>query len=498
MTGRTLSLVVGAIAILILTVGVSAAFPAWQPSPPSLAAATVTEGITYQGRLNGSGGNPVDGSVTMRFVVYDHEVAGSAVWDSGDMNVTVQDGLFTVTLGVDHADFNGQALWLSIIVEGLTLSPRHELSPAPYALGLRPGADIVGDAIAAGDAILAGVAPATGAALQADANGGVGLLSASQNNIAVHGASNNSWGGYFTSDGGYGLRVESNGDDHYDHGAYISSDAGYAVYAQSAANQALRGEAGDITGISQPLGTVGVAGIGANRGVYGASNNGVGVYGTTDTNYAGYFYSDGYRGLYASSPPGYFAGYFTNRGGSGQPGLYVNGTLNVNGSITATGSKAGYVVDISLNAGPEALEAGDLVAVVGVDDPVVGAIPVMRVVKATADNAAAVVGVVDQRFVVEEENGERLARPAEALPQNAAGNAIQAEEYLSVVTLGAFMHIKVDAAYGPIQPGDLLTPSPNPGHAMRASDASPGTIVGKALESWDSGQGAIAVYVTMQ
>lgn len=491
MTGRKLSLVVGGIAILILAVGVAAAFPAGQPSSPSLAAATVAEGITYQGRLTGSGGDPVNGAVTMRFVVYDHAVTGSALWDSGNMNVTVQNGLFTVTLGVDHADFNGQALWLSIIVEGLTLSPRQELSPAPYALGLRPGVDIVGDSIAASDAILAGVAPATGAALQADASGGVGLLSASKDNIAVHGASTNSWGGYFTSDGGYGIRVESNGEDSYDHGAYITSDGGFAVYAQSAENQALRGEAGDVTGISQPLGTVGVVGIGANRGVYGASAGGVGVYGTAQNNYAGYFHGQNYRSLYASSPSGYYAGYFTNRGGSGQPGIYVNG------AIVASGSKSGYVVDVSLNAGPHPLEAGDLVAVSGVDDPVVGAIPVMRVVKATAANAAAVVGVVDQRFVVAEENGERLARPA-ALPHEAAGAAIQTDQYLSVVTLGAFMKIKVDAAYGPIQPGDLLTPSPNPGHAMRVADPTPGTIVGKALESWDAGQGAIAVYVTMQ
>jgi hypothetical protein len=286
--------------------------------------------------------------------------------------------------------------------------------------------------------------------------------------------------------------VETSGPAHYDHGAYVTSVGGYGVYAQSANNQGVRGEAGNMTGISQPLGAVGVVGLGANRGVYGASGGGTGVYGTSNTNYAGYFYSNGYRGVYASSPSGYYAGYFTNRGGSSQPGIYVNG------SIVASGSKAGYVVDVCLNDGSDPLETGDVVAVVGVSEPVMGEIPVMRVVKATAENASAVVGVVDQRFVMEEENGESLARPDTAVPQLATNNAIQRGEYLSVVTLGAYKLIKVDASTGAIQPGDLLTPSPNPGYAMRAPDASPGTITGKALEALETGQGTIAVYVTMQ
>lgn len=109
-----------------------------------------------------------------------------------------------------------------------------------------------------------------------------------------------------------------------------------------------------------------------------------------------------------------------------------------------------------------------------------------------------VVSVVDQRFVVDEEGGEGLARPEATAPLHASDNAIQAEEYLSVVTLGAFTAIKVDATFGAIQPGDLLTPSPNPGYAMRVTDAAPGAIIGKALEALESGQGAIAVYVTLQ
>lgn len=489
---RRLSTIVSGITLLLLAAGVAGATANW-PHPSFIPAAlTVSSGISYQGRLTNPSGTPLDGTYTMRFIVYDAPVAGSALWDSGNLNVSVDDGLFNVKLGVDQASFDGRARWLSIIVAGETLSPRQEILPAPYALSLRPGADIVGDSIGAADATLAGYAPATGTALYADANGGAGIFGDSENSYGVWGSSNNSWGGYFTSEGGYGIRVDTSGLDHYDHGAYVTSVGGYGVYAQSANNQGIRAEAGDVTGISPPLGRVGVAGLGQLRGVHAASDTGIGIYGTSNSNYAGYFYSGAYRGVLASSASGYHAGYFTNRGGSTQPGIYVNGT------IVASGSKAGYVVDVCLNDGPDLLEVGDVVAVVGMSDPVVGEIPVMRVVKAIAANAGAVVGVVDQRFIVEESGGESLAYPAGAAPERATNNAIQPGEYLSVVTLGAFKVIKVDASNGPIRPGDLLTPSPTPGYATRATEMTPGTIIGKALEALETGQGAIAVYVTMQ
>jgi len=57
---------------------------------------------------------------------------------------------------------------------------------------------------------------------------------------------------------------------------------------------------------------------------------------------------------------------------------------------------------------------------------------------------------------------------------------------------------KVDASNGPIHPGDLLTTSPTPGHAMKAIDPKIGTLLGKALGSLESGTGTIEVLVTLQ
>jgi hypothetical protein len=59
---------------------------------------------------------------------------------------------------------------------------------------------------------------------------------------------------------------------------------------------------------------------------------------------------------------------------------------------------------------------------------------------------------------------------------------------------------KVDAGFAPISPGDLLTTSPTPGHAMRADDPSRriGAIAGKALARLGSGRDLVPILVGLQ
>jgi hypothetical protein len=59
---------------------------------------------------------------------------------------------------------------------------------------------------------------------------------------------------------------------------------------------------------------------------------------------------------------------------------------------------------------------------------------------------------------------------------------------------------KVTTENGPIQVGDLLVTSSNPGHAMKGTDRNRmlGAVVGKALESLLQGTGVIQVLVTLQ
>ena len=58
----------------------------------------------------------------------------------------------------------------------------------------------------------------------------------------------------------------------------------------------------------------------------------------------------------------------------------------------------------------------------------------------------------------------------------------------------------IDADHGAVEPGDLITTSPTPGHGMKVSDhgRAQGAIVGKAMTRLDEGQGLVLVLVSLQ
>lgn len=503
-------------ALVILAVGFAA----------SVGGVPTSSTLTYQGFLTNPNGAPRNGSFQMRFVLYNAAVAGTALWDSGNLNVNVDDGLFSVDLGVDLADFDGQARWLSLTVAGQLLSPRQELRPAPVAMTLVPGGRITGAPRGSSEAILgvtlsgfwpaaqsiAGFAPATGTAVYAAGAGGVGLFSTSTQSYGVWGRSTDSWGGYFTSNNGYGLRVSTSGSDHYDHGAYITSQAGYGVYAQSASNMAVRGEAGDVSGILTPLGPVGVVGIGSSRGVYGSSGSGIGAYAYSGSNYGAWGQSNDYRGVTGR----------TNRPDNNY-GLYTPNnlySLNIN--------LGGAIAQVVQNGGDASLEPGDVVVFAGMAASLEeGGPPVIRVRKAETARSSAVAGVVQSRFnpvSVHPELEQQVLAELEALEQESAPDVrklsslrAQLQPVLpGKVPPGAFLLVVVHgpaqvkaAAFGStaIEPGDLLTSGLTAGHAAKVEalddgEASrplaPGATLGKALGRLEPGEDSLWVFVTLQ
>ncbi len=68
------------------------------------------------------------------------------------------------------------------------------------------------------------------------------------------------------------------------------------------------------------------------------------------------------------------------------------------------------------------------------------------------------------------------------------------------VALTGRVYVQADATGGPIGPGDLLTTSDTPGHAMRVrdQDRAHGAILGKAMAKLESGRGLVLVLVTLQ
>lgn len=339
-------------------------------------------------------------------------------------------------------------------------------------------------------------------------------------------------GGEFAGPNGVIGAASSDSDNGYGVIGIAQGMYGRGVYAVATATDPNAYNYGVVGEASGPYTmTAGIAG-------YAWSTQGhltAGVYGRSDSSGGAGVLAHNYwsgPGLRAHSWSGNLIEGWSGDPPGGERRFYVDNS----GNLFTAGSKAGYVVDIVRNADQVALETGDVVMVVGVSEPILGEIPVMEVRRATSALPAAVVGVVDQLFV---RNGEpELMSPEclerlDALKRNGspvplspaqeqldqesrsvlallpgpeicrvreglmATKGIQPGQYLSIVTLGAYKAIKVDASYGAIQPGDLLVASPNPGYAMKASNPQPGTIVGKALAPWTSGTGTIPVFVTL-
>lgn len=484
-------IVVGVLTLAALVAGMAGALPARSQdvapqsagvAPPQSSAAqsaqhitsAVVEAIGYQGVLTDDGGNALSGDYPMHFELYRQSVGGAPVFESGVLTVTVADGLFEVGLAAPQAVFDGAPLWLAISVDGETLSPRQEIRPAPYAMSLRPGA-MVRQA-------------ATGTAVRVESTTGIGLHGAGQV-YGVYGTNvgatpGTGYGGYFTSTTGIGVyggsTAQSSGQNLYAPGVSGYSQWGVGILGQAATGFGVYGmsDGSGIGGVGRAYGVYGASAApaqGQGYGGYFVSSTGIGVSGRSTALSSG-------QNLYA---PGVYGYSQHGAGVVGESGTGVGGYFI--GNIIATGSKAGYVVDIARNDGAEPLRRGDVVVVIGVADPVVGAIPTPRVRKADTAASTAVIGVVDQGY-----------RPAENGVGRFSDDSIDPGDYLSIVTLGAFAVINVDATYGAIQPGDLLVSSPTPGHAMRADDPQVGTVIGKALEGLEAGTGIIAVMVTLQ
>ncbi len=68
------------------------------------------------------------------------------------------------------------------------------------------------------------------------------------------------------------------------------------------------------------------------------------------------------------------------------------------------------------------------------------------------------------------------------------------------VALSGRVYVQADAANGAIEPGDLLTTSATPGHAMKVTDPAraQGAIIGKAMAALARGRGMVLTLVTLQ
>ncbi|MFQ5343750.1 MAG: hypothetical protein ACE5F6_19580, partial [Anaerolineae bacterium] len=172
-------------AVTLVAGSVAAGPPVQSPdSTTAVLAGPVASKISYQGRLTDAGGNPLNGNYNLVFQLWDDPTAGSQVGSDIVKNgAPVTDGLFTTDLDVQQLNFDGQALWMRVQVNGQWLSPRQELLPVPYALSLRPGAQIGANNSAS---VLVVGNQGTGTGISASSNQGWGMDVYSSEDVALY------------------------------------------------------------------------------------------------------------------------------------------------------------------------------------------------------------------------------------------------------------------------------------------------------------------------
>lgn len=299
--------------------------------------------------------------------------------------------------------------------------------------------------------------------------------------------------------GVYGRNIFPKGN-----GVIGSSEGGRGVWGHSKTGDGVVGESEQsmgVTGRSQSnAGVLGEGGTGVygrnvtgnGNGVIGYSDDGRGVWGHSKTGYGVLGESandEGVRAVtnsaataamaaYNNSEEGTGAAIFAQKKGSkGHAGffdgdVYVTRTLGVGIDIILANGDAAEDFDVS---GSDKVEPGT-VMVLG-----------------------------DEGALSESQQAydKRVAGVISGAGDYKPGIVLDKQQTLSnrqPIALMGKVFCKVDAQFGAIEVGDLLTTSPTPGHAMKTNDPFKafGAVIGKALRPLTDGAGLIPILIALQ
>lgn len=483
-------------------------------------AAPVGSAFTYQGVVE-KNNLSINGPCSLRFTLYDSPTNGLQVGapNPNTLAVTPTNGLFTVTLDFGASAFDGNARWLEIAVQGpgdvgyTTLTPRQPVTPVPYALyALNPGAGASGWAL-------------TGNAGTTSANF-VGTTDAQPLNLKVKGLralhlefAGNQFRNSVNTLGG----VSENTLIGTPIGATISG-GGLFDSINLGGNQP--NEVGaDFGSIGGGAGNLVAGAYGTVPGGFGNSANGYGSLAVGQFATAGhvgsFVWGDGSGPISSTANMSFdvlargganfrtgtsalslYGPWIVARGlgdeqaylgGDGAGGDVQLGSMNpAVGTIACYNTSTGGYMDLVARtltitggadlAEPFAMSDADIPAgaVVIIDEAHAG-----QLKQSSEPYDTRVAGVV---------SGAGGIHPGLSLRQRGPMDAGQN------VALTGRVYVLADASAGPIQPGDLLTTSATPGHAMKVTDhaRAAGAILGKAMSGLASGRGLVLVLVSLQ
>jgi len=489
--------------------------------------------FTYQGRLMDANG-PADGKYDFEFRLFQDSVLNSfqvgATIDINDLDVI--DGYFTVLLDFGNNAFTGDARWLEVgfkpwdSEERCTiLSPRHEVTPTPYAI-YAENASTDNDWMISGNDMYSipsgkiGIGTTTpGSSLEVISPVDTHSIRATSNFIPVFALR--------TAPTGTWPAVEGDCNSLYNGAAGIRGKILSTTPGSLSAG---------VYGYNSGEGTNGVGVRGHHVG------SGTGVYGQCDNGYGGYFvgaknYFGGNVGIGTTSPR-------TDLEVLGTTGLRVTTGDHSNvfgdfkhaysGGLIINANAGGGWADMSLQTDGTTrmfIESGGNVGIGTIGNPperltVRGNILVQSV--STGASVAEIGEGLDYAegfnvtedadikagtvLVIDSDNPGKLTVSRSAYDSKVAGIVAGAKGLGSGVRLGigqfdhdvalaGRVYCNVDATEQAVQAGDLLTTSTTPGYAMKATDydRARGAILGKAMQKLQQGQkGQILVLVTLQ
>lgn len=444
--------------------------------------------ISYQGRVKLSGGAaPTDGTYTLTFSLYHTVSSAIPIW-AETLQVQVTGGLFSVQLGNVHPlgtnFFAGSNRWLGVKYgANPEMTPRTKLTSSPYALysGISDTSSVAMHALFTDTANYAKASPSTsgwaddGAAVRlTGVTDQVGIgTSTPLSKLHVDGSEILSTGVY----AGFKFRDRANGVND-----------NWVLYSLNNVARLFRQGAGDLMGVT----TAGSFGFGStNPGshrIYAIGNNS-GVAGST-----AYFYNSNASGIaMVSEAHSTDAAAVVLQYGSGDVFrcFRVDAQGGYHWAFQVT--QDGWAVSNYL----QLLGGSDLSEKFDVHES--------EALKPEPGMAVCIDPAHPGELVVSTEAYDRrvagiISGAGDIAPGMLMGQKGSIADGDHPVALSGRVYVMADASFAAIEPGDLLTTSDTPGHAMKVSDYSKayGAVIGKAMTGLAEGKGLVLVLVGLQ
>jgi len=494
-------------ALWIAVILISAAASFAQAPPP--------DALNYQGVLRNADGSPLNGDVAMVFRFYTAPGGGDEIVYDTHPVVGVAQGLFNVTLGSPGvADGSGPGsytslseafrdymeVFLEVEVEGEILSPRVQIVSAAYSLNsshldgwssdffvnVSPEPQVKGGELTC----VTGQASAHLAWVKPDGDNHLGYgIEALGDYTGGYFEDTDSSGAAFVAVGDLGIDAQGS----FTGGHFADSDGtGHAYIGFD--NRGIEAHGTGAAGYFVNDAGSGYAFLGQTDMGIRAYGDGGGGYFKDEDDESEAWVASGHYGIHAV---GFTAGgwFQADSFGTGAAWLgYGDYGIRAEGSV-AGGWFDKVLVDGMTETSVLKITGGADVAepfpVRGTDDVLEGAVVV---IDDSAPGALIVSSVPYDYRVAGVISGGGGIQPGVILSQGEPGSDEEA------VALMGRVYCLATTENGPILPGDLLTTSSLPGHAMKATDRqrSHGATLGKAMSTLEEGEALVLVLVNLQ